>query len=81
MIEILKELVLNDDLSETFYPNSIDLETVKRHDCEYVMGRLPNGDDVVKSITYFGGCNTTVESISISLKRLRNQHKKPFGCD
>ena len=82
---MLSEPVLESDISATFYPDATDLETVKTRNCEYTMGRLPDGKVVVKRITYFGGCSTSIRSISIALKRFRNQHKDPWrlpgGCD
>ena len=78
---MLLKPVLNFDYSETFYPDAVDLETIEKRDCRYTMGRLPTGDDVVKRITYFGGCSTSCMAISIALARFRKQHESPFGCD
>lgn len=72
---MLSEPVLESDISATFYPDATDLETIKTRNCEYTIGRLPDGEGVVKRIT----------SISIALKRCRNQHKCPWSlsgsCD
>lgn len=69
-----KELVLTYDLSETFFPDAEDVELVQRPGHEYMMGRLPTGEYVVKSITYFGGYDVPLIVIGTSLGILRKQH-------
>jgi len=73
VIEMLKELVLNYDLSETFFPDADDVELIRKPGHEYMIGRLPNRKYVVKWITYFGGYDVPLKVIGISLGMLRKQ--------
>lgn len=69
-MELWEPIRLEYDLTVTFFPGIPDGETIECRDCEYTMGRLPNGDNAIKQITYFAGCNAT--SVGRAIRELRD---------
>ena len=73
MLNCFGKLALDTDISTTFFPDAEDVELIRKPGHEYMMGRLPNGKYVVKSITYFGGWDTSFDVIAMSLSMLGKQ--------